>query len=126
MLAAMLTVFLLGGGLMGGSLLTPAHVERIGERIEAVIPDSARRENLGRILDELETEVERFDQVFFDSSDRLRDLYLDHNAGSAQIKTELEALNVDWYLSQQRHIELREQLKGTITAEEWSRVFADR
>ena len=73
MLIAMLTVFLLGGGLMGGSMLSPADVDLIGERVELVINDPARSAEAMLVLDQLNTEVENFNQNFIDSGDTLRD-----------------------------------------------------
>ena len=123
MLVAMLTVFLLGGGLMGGAMVTPGEVDLIGERVELAVDDLARAATAKQVLDELKTEVENFDEIFIDSGDSLRDLYLDHDAGSGKTLRTLEALNVEWYVSQQRSIKLREELKQSITADEWAMVF---
>jgi hypothetical protein len=123
MLIAMLTVFLLGGGLLGGAMVTPADVDLIVERVELLIenPESAAKAEL--VLDELKTEVEAFDQIFIDSGEGLRDMYLDHGAATVQMQASLESLNLEWYQSQQRFLKLRDQLKESITAEEWSAVF---
>lgn len=123
MLIAMLTVFLLGGGLMGGSMLSPADVDLIGERVEQMVGDPARSAEATQVLDELKTEIEAFDKVFIDSGDTLRDLYLNHEAGSRQTLQTLEALNLEWYVSQNRSIKLRDRLKESITAEEWAAIF---
>ena len=123
MLVAMLTVFLLGGGLLGGSMITPNDVELIDERVELVIDDPARVAGAEQILDELRTEVDYFNEIFIKSSDSLHDLYLDHAAGSQQTLHTLEALNLEWYASQNRSVKLRARLKEHISAEEWSRIF---
>ncbi len=125
MLNAMLTVFLLGGGLMGGTILNPAEVEAITERIELSVGDPARVTTATALLDELETEVTNFDKVFVQSGEELSDLYRDHNADSRQILNTLEALNVEWYVSQYRGIKLRDKLKQEITADEWARIFGE-
>lgn len=126
MLIAMLTVFLLGGGLLGGSMVTPEEVDQIGERIELVVDDPARAAAAEQVLDELRTEIEAFDEIFIDSGDSLRDLYLDHSAGSHKTLKTLEALNLEWYVSQQRGINLRERLKQSIDAEEWAKIFGGK
>lgn len=126
MLIAMLTVFLLGGGLLGGSMVTPEEVDLIGERVELAVDDPARAATATQVLDELKTEVEAFDEIFIDSGNTLRDLYLDHEAGSRKTLQTLEALNLEWYVSQQRGIKLRERLKQSINAEEWAVIFDAR
>ena len=111
----MLSVFLLGAGLLGGYL--------ISERVEQVLEDSTRVAKANQVLDELSGEVDDFNEVFIDSGDSLRDLYLDHAAGSQQMQRTLEALNLEWYASQNRSVKLRERLKEFISAEEWASIF---
>jgi hypothetical protein len=123
MLIAMLTVFLLGGGLLGGSMLTPTDVDLISERISLLVDEPARAATAQQVLDELKIEVEAFDEIFIDSGDTLRDLYLDHEAGSRQMLSTLESLNLEWYVSQQRSLKLRDRLRKSIIIEEWAAVF---
>ena len=126
MLIAMLTVFLLGSGPLGGSMLTPEEIDLIGERVELAVDDPVRAATATEVIDELKTEVEAFDEIFIDSGDTLRDLYLDHAAGSRETLHTLEALNLEWYVSQQRGIKLRERLRQSINAEEWAVIFDAR
>lgn len=123
MLNAMLTVFLLGGGLLGGSMLTPSDTYPIADRLEEAIKDPQQLSQVKQILSELETEVTKFERIFVDSGNDLRDLYLDHDAGSRQTQRRLEELNLEWYVSQQRNIKLRERLRLSIDAGQWNRVF---
>ncbi len=123
MLITMLAMYLFGGGLLGGSMLTPADVDQIGERMELVLNDPAGLEASMLVLDELKTEVENFNEVFLNSGDTLRDLYLDHGADSKQIMGTLEALNLEWGATQNRSIELRYRLRESVTANEWVAVF---
>ncbi len=123
MLIAMLTMFLLGGDLLGGSVLTPADFDLISERILLQVNDTARAATATQVLDELKTEVEGFNQIFIDSGDTLRDLCLDHEAGSRQMLNTLESLNLEWYASQQRGLKLRDRFRESIIIEEWAAVF---
>ena len=123
MLSAMLTVFLLGGGLMGGAMLTPADVGLIENRAESAVADPARRAEALQIVGELRVEVESYDQTFFASGERLRTVYLDHAAGSRQMLQTLEELNLAWYASQSRNMVLRDRLRESISADEWANVF---
>ena len=126
MLIAMLTVFLLGGGLMGGAMLTSADVDLIETRVELAVEDPARNAEALQVVAELRAEVEDFDQVFFESGEQLREIYRDHEAGSRQMLQTLEQLNLAWYASQSRGMVMRDRLRESMTAEEWSAVFADR
>ncbi|MDH3762551.1 MAG: hypothetical protein OEU50_16335 [Gammaproteobacteria bacterium] len=126
MLIAMLTVFLLGGGLMGGTILNPAEVDAISERVELSVGDPARLSAATALLDELKTDVENFDKVFAQSGEELIDLYRDHGADSRKMLKNLEALNLEWYVSQYRSIKLRDKLKQSITADEWAEIFGDQ
>lgn len=125
MLIAILTMYLFGGELLGGSMLTAADVDRIEERMELVLNDPAGLEASMLVLDELKIEIENFNEVFLDSGDTLRDFYLDHGADSKQILGKLEALNLEWGATQNRSIELRYRLKESITADEWAAVFVN-
>ncbi|MCP4286027.1 MAG: hypothetical protein GY792_16490 [Gammaproteobacteria bacterium] len=126
MLIAMLTVFLLGGGLMGGTILNPFEVETITERVEMTIDDPGRAQAAAEILDELKTEIQDFDRIFVDSGEAVSDIYRDHSAGRHQLLKTLEALNLEWYASQNRNLKLRKRLKESITAAEWAAIFGDK
>lgn len=119
----MLTALLLGAGLLGGSIINPNVVDLIGDKVELVVEDPARVDGAEQVLDELRTEVEDFNEIFIDSGDSLIDLYRDHAAGSQQILQTLEALNLEWYASQNRSVKLRARFKEFISAEEWARIF---
>ena len=125
MLIAMLTVFLLGGGLLGGSMVTPADVEVISERVGSIAENPEREATVQQILDELRVEVEEFDQVFIESGDSLRDMYLDHEVAAWQMQRSLELLNLEWYEFQHRGLKLRYRLRESITANEWAAVFGN-
>ena len=120
----MLTVFLLGGGLMGGTLLNLAEVDAIGERIESALQDPARSAGAGGIVAELKTEIENFDRIFVESSEELEAIYRDHDAGSRQMLQTLERLNLEWYASQSRNLKLRKRLRETLPAGEWTAIFS--
>lgn len=119
----MLTLFLLDGGLLGGSMVIPHEVDLVSEGVKLAVDDPARSATATRILDELKSEVQAFDEIFIDSGNALRGLYLDHSAGSRKILRRLETLNLEWYVSQQRGIKLRERLKLSINADEWAKIF---
>ena len=123
MLIAMLTVFQLGGGLMGGTLLNPGEVDNIGGRIEQTLGDSAQAAEAQKIIAELKTETRNFDRIFIDSSASLEDIYRDHGAGSRKMLLTLERLNLEWYASQSRNVKLRGRLLNTLSAEQWAAVF---
>lgn len=120
---AMLTVFLLGGGLMGGALLTPAAVDRLEADISGTIADPGRRAEAALVVGDLEREVENYNRAFIASANRVQEIYRDHDAGPRQLLRELEELNLAWYASQSRNMVLRDRLRESMTADEWAQVF---
>ncbi len=123
MLIALLAVFFFSGGGIGGSILTPAAVKEIGKQIEAVVTDRARAELASQTLAELKAEIKGFEKIFAKSGKELSGLYKDHGAGADQMLAVLDSLNADWEASQRRAVELRFELKESLTGEEWAAVF---
>ena len=120
----MLSVFLLGGGLMGGAMLVPADVERLETRITEVITDSERSAEAALVVADLAREVGQYNRSFIELATRVQEIYRDHSAPSRQLLRALEELNLAWYVSQSRNMGLRDKLCESITADEWARVFA--
>ncbi|MCH8106280.1 MAG: hypothetical protein IIC58_12380 [Proteobacteria bacterium] len=118
----LLAVYLFGGG-VGASLLTPAAIDEIGERVEVIVTDSARSEAALQTLTELKDEVESFNKLVSKSDEELRDLYEDHGADANEMITIVDESGAVWQASQVHAIELRFQLKASLTAEEWAAVF---
>jgi hypothetical protein len=123
MLVALLTAFLLGGGagVMGG-ILTPATVKQITKQVGTVVTDSARSEAAAQTLAELKAEIKGFEKKFAKSGKELTGLYKDHGAYGARV---LDELNAGWAASQERALDLRFELKESLTEEEWAAVFGD-
>jgi hypothetical protein len=121
MLVALLTAYLLGGGagVMGG-ILSPAAVKQIDKQVEASVTDPARAEAASETLAELKTEIKAFEKTFSKSGKELTRLYKDHEADADQMLAVLEELNSGWEASQQRAIDLRFELKESLTEEEWA------
>ena len=123
MIWALLAIYFLGGGGVGGSILTPAAVKQIGKRVEAEVTDAARVEAATQTLAELKAEVKGFEKIFAKSGKELSGLYKDHGAGADRMLAALDSLNTEWEASQQRAIDLRFDLKESLTEEEWAAVF---
>lgn len=125
MLAALLMAYLLGGGGGAGGILTPAAVKQIGKQVETAVIDPAKSEAAARTLDNLKTEVKGFDKAFAKSGKELTKLYKDHEGDASHMLAVLEELNADWEATQERAIDLRFELKVSLTEEEWAVVFGD-
>ena len=123
MLMALLAAYLLGGGGLGGSILSPAAVKQMSMQVEVTVVESARAEVAAETLAELKVEIKGFDKKFAKSGKELIELYKDHNADAGQMLAVLEELNAGWEASQQRGIDLRFELKESLTEEEWAAVF---
>jgi len=120
---ALLAAYLLGGGGLGGSILTPAAVKQMSKQVEVTVADPARAEAAAETLAELKVEIKGFDKKFAKSGKELTKLYKDHGADGDQMLAVLAELNADWEGSQQRGIDLRFELRESLTEEEWAAVF---
>ena len=118
----LLALYLFGGG-VGASLLTPAAIDEIGERVEVIVADSVRSEAALQTLIELKNKVESYNKLVSKADEELRDLYEDHGADANEMITIAEESGAVWQATQVHAIELRFQLKASLTAEEWAAVF---
>lgn len=126
MIWALLAAYFLGGGVGGasGSMLTPASVKQLSERAEVIIAEPARSEVAQQTLAELRQEVKAFQKMFSKSGRQLNKSYKGHSADVDPALAVLEELNLGWYASQQRAIDLRFELRDSMTEEEWGALFA--
>ena len=125
MIWALLAMFFLGGGgSISGSMLTTAGVKQLIEQTELVVADPARIEAAQQTLKDLRIEVKAFEKIFVISGKQLTESYKDHAADADEALAVLEDLNSGWESSQQRAVELRFELKESLTEEEWAALFA--
>jgi len=122
MLVALLAAYLLGGGGVSGSILTPAVVKDIGKRIEVSVEEPARAEAMA-VIGDLKGEVKAFGKAFGKSGKELTKLYKDHGASASEMQAVLDDLDTEWAAAQTRSIDLRFELKESLTAEEWKAIF---
>lgn len=126
MIWALLAMFFLGGGGgISGSMLTTAGVKQLIEQTELVVADPARVEAAQQTLKDLRIEVKAFEKKFAKSGKQLTKSYKDHAADADEVLAILEDLNSGWESSQQRAVELRFELKESLTEEEWAALFAN-
>jgi len=123
MIWILLAAYFLGGG-VSGSMLTSASVKQLNEQAEEVIADPARAEAARQTLTELRQEVKAFQKLFSKSGRQLNKFYKDHAADVNQALAVLEELNSRRDASQQRAIDLRFELRDSLTEEEWAALFA--
>lgn len=124
MIWALLAMFFLGGGGVSGSMLTTAGVKQLIEQAELVVADPARVEAAQQTLKDLRIEVKAFEKKFAESGKQLTNSYKDHAADADEALAVLEDLNSGWESSQQRAVELRFELRKSLTEEEWATLFA--
>ncbi len=129
MIMALLAAFFLGGsiaGTAGGSAMTTAGINQIGERAKVVIVDADRSEAAQSTLKEIRNEIKGFEKIFGKSGRQLTKLYADHAAEREQALNILADLNSSWEASQQRTLDLRFELRDSMTEAEWSELFGDK
>jgi len=127
MIWAFLITYFLGGGIGGasGSLLTVPALNQLGEQTELIVSDSPRAEAAQHTLSALGKEAKDFEKIFFRSGRQLNKFYGDHAAEPAQAIALLDDLAADWQAYQQRALDLRFELKSSLTEEEWNQLFGD-
>ncbi len=119
MIWALLAIYFLGGGVGSGSMLTSGGVKQLSARAGLVIEDQERAEVAQQTLAELRAEIKAFEKLFSKSGKQLSKSYKDHDADVGQLRVVLEDLDSGWKFSQQRALDLRFELKESMTEEEW-------
>jgi len=125
MIWALLAAYFLSGGVGGisGSALTSAGVKQLSEHAEMIIEDPERSEAAQQTLHELRKETKSFQKLFGRSGKQLTKSYKNHEADRDEAVETLTDLNAGWEAAQQRALELRFELKESMTEEEWSELF---
>jgi ABC-type sulfate transport system substrate-binding protein len=128
MIWALLAAYFLGGGVVGvsGSGLTTENVKQLSEHAVAVIENSDRSRAAQRVLNELGKEVSVFENLFEKSGSKLAKSYQSHAADSDQALVILGNLNSGWEVTQQRALDLRFELRESMTEAEWTELFGGK
>ena len=122
---ALLGMFLLGGGAgVSGGMLTTAGAKQLSARAEVVIEDPSREEAAQETLAKLGKEVKAFEKMFTKSGKELTKSYKDHASSIEQERVIQAELNSNWNVAQQRALDLRFELKASMTEEEWTELFS--
>ena len=124
MIWALLAMYFLGGGGASGSMLTTAAIKQLSEQTEIVVADPARAEAAQQTFVDLRKEVKAFEKKFAKSGRQLNKFYKNYTGDADQALALLEDLNSGWETSQQRAIDLRFELRDSLTEEEWAALFA--
>lgn len=123
MIWALLAAYFLGGGGISGSMLTSAGVKQLSKQTETVVVEPARAESAQQTLKILRKEVKTFEKRFTKSGKQLTKSYKNHTADPDQAIALLDELNSGWEVSQQRALDLRFELRDSLTEEEWAAMF---
>ena len=124
MIWALLAVYFFGGGAVGGSMLTPDSVKAMSKRVDDVIVEPERAKVAEENFDALRDEVKSFNKTFRKSGKQLEKLYEDHSSDTETMLVALHDLNVEWDAAQSRAIDLRFELKDSMSAVEWAAVVS--
>jgi len=122
MIMALLLMYFLGGGVTG-SILNAEAVKQVTSQVEEHVEDAQRLKTAKKTLKQLRKESRRFERNFSKSGRQLTKLYLDHAASTGQMREVFDKLNSGWELSQQKAVEIRWDLKESLTESEWGLVF---
>ena len=114
-----------GAGAISAGVLTPAAVEELSDRVEIVVEDPERAEAAQLTLGELGRAVKSFEKEFSATSRAVTRSYRDHAADRAEIEAVLDQLNRDWERGQERVLDLRFELRGQLTRDEWAALYSN-
>ena len=95
----------------------------MSERTEVVIEDPGRAEAAQETLDKIREEVKAYEKMFSKSGKQLIKSYKDHTSSIDRERLIQEDLNSSWKVAQQRALDLRFELKESMTEEEWTEMF---
>jgi hypothetical protein len=107
-------------------MLTSASVKQLSKETEVVVVEPARAKAAQQTLKALRKEVKAFEKQFSKSGRQLTKSYKDHAADPDQALAVLADLNSGWEVSQQRALDLRFELRDSLTEEEWAALFANK
>jgi hypothetical protein len=124
MIWAFLAWYFFGGGVAGGTMLSPAYVDELSERVAIVVVDPARSETAQQTLKILGKEVKAFDKAFAKSGKQLSKFYKDHAADRNEAVAIIDALNANWEAAQERALDLRFELRESLSEDEWTKLLA--
>lgn len=126
MIWALLAAFLFGGGTnSSASIITQAMIDQMIDQVEMVIVDPKRANAAVDNLDVMGDEIKNFNKKLAKSGKELGKLYTDHESNTMSMLSNLEALNTEWYATQQRILDQRFKLKNSISEDEWNKIFSD-
>ena len=119
-IATLAAVFLL----FGGSILPFTHtLEVTTKQVKKVVPDGIQREHALAILKQME-EVAGQDRKNLEEFEKAVDtLAARRDATTQEFKAAYKTLEPQQTAAVEKEIELRFQLKDTLTREEWGKVF---
>ena len=126
MVWALLAWFLLGGSNGHSALMLNASgAQELIVSIESVVTDDLRRSEALLVVEDLESEIGGFEQVFSDSGRQLDRLYAIHDDASDEIREVFSELNSTWEAGQARALDARFRLRELMTEEEWALLFGE-
>ena len=125
MIWALLAMYFLGGGGVGGSMLTPSSVKQMSKQVGLVIEDPARVDAIEDQFDALRGEIKAFDKTFAKSGKAMAKLYRDHDSGSTELLAALEELNTEFDEAQGRALDARFEITALVSETEWSQIVVN-
>ena len=125
MLIALFTLFLLSGGLSDGSTAFQVYIAENRESVESVVVDDVRRGEALAILNTMDERATAYSEQFKEASEELGELVRDREDHSVEIAGIL-ARHREYTGAYSNDItDLRFELKGTISREEWAQIFSE-
>lgn len=122
MLIVLGTLFL-GGGAATGVFVSGKTIDSIRRDVKALRLDTHRQEEVFALLDRWATIADSTSDDLPEYASALMDLVRQHDATHADFQEALERQRVAFREAEGELLPLRDQLRATLSREEWNRLF---
>ena len=125
MLIALFTLFLLAGGSSDSTTAFLVFIAENRETINSVMTDDVRRKEAQTILNAMDERAGQYNERLKEASEELGELVRDRENHGVEIAGIL-ARHLEYTEAYSSDIiDLRFELKGTISREEWAQIFSE-
>jgi hypothetical protein len=118
------SIFFGSAAVVVGSLVTGQSLETIMKNLKTIELQEPRRKRVESVLDRWQEHAEKFFEQRSKSRERLLDLLFRQEATEDDWRQEFALLSADSAEAEKMVLGAREELRATLTTDEWNRLFA--
>ena len=118
------SIFFGSAAVVVGSLVTGQSLETIMKNLKTIELQEPRRKRVESVLDRWQEHAKKFFEQRSKSRERLLDLLFRQEATEEDWRQEFALLSADSAEAEKMVLGAREELRATVTTDEWNRLFA--